>query len=90
MSCHDVGSTEFCQKSAGGAVLTFQTPFKETTGCLTALAAAGSGTTTGLGQTGLSGIADASTAAGSARKIHLVFMVYVFVPTNAEQSDDSI
>jgi hypothetical protein len=36
MSCHADGSTEFCQKSAGGAILTFQTPFKEITGCLTA------------------------------------------------------
>src|ERR1039458_938969 len=70
MSCHDDGSTEFCQKPAGGAVLTFQRPFKETTGCLTALVTAGSGTTTGLGHTGFSGIADTSTAAGSRSEEH--------------------
>jgi uncharacterized membrane protein YtjA (UPF0391 family) len=57
---------------------------------LTASVNAGSGTTTGLGQTGFSGIADASKTAGSARKIHLVFIVCAFVPTNAEQSDDNI
>jgi hypothetical protein len=41
---------------------------------LTPAAVAGGGTTTGLGQTGFSGIDAASARAGSARKIHLVFM----------------